>query len=44
MRSARSTVLCRTCITFVEKMDQFIPRALSLDNTPSDLNSEYSVK
>ena len=25
-------------------MDQFIRRAQSVDNTPSDLNSEYSVK
>ena len=23
-RSARSTVVCRTCVAFVEKMDQFI--------------------
>ena len=35
-RSARSTVVCRTCVAFVEKMDQFIQRAQSLDNTPSD--------
>ena len=44
-RSARSTVVCRTCVAFVEKMDQFIQRAQSLDNTPSDpVNAEYSVK
>ena len=42
--SGRSTVLCRNCVKFVDKMDQFIRRAQSLDNTPSDLNSEYSVK
>ena len=30
--------------TFVDKMDQFIRRAQSVDNTPSDLNSEYSAK
>ena len=43
-KSGRSTVLCRNCVKFVDKMDQFIRRAQSLDNTPSDLNSEYSVK
>ena len=44
-RSAGSTVFCRTCVTFVEKMDQFIQRAQFLDNTLSDpLNAEYSVK
>ena len=37
-------MLCRNCVKFVDKMDQFIRRAQSLDNTPSDLNSEYSVK
>ena len=30
--------------SFVDKMDQVIRRAQSVDNTPSDLNSEYSVK
>ena len=45
VRSARSTVLCRTCVAFVEKMDQLIQRAQSLDNAPSDpVNAEYSVK
>ena len=39
----RSAVLCRS-VTFVDKMDQFIRRAQSLDYRPSDLNSEYSVK
>ena len=44
-RSAGSTVSCRTCVTFIEKMDQFIQRAQFLDNTPSDtVNAEYSVK
>ena len=37
-------MLCRNGVTFVDKMDQFIRRAQSVDNTPSDLNSEYSVK
>ena len=40
----RLAVLCRSCVTFVDKMDQFIRRARSVDNTPSYLNSEYSVK
>ena len=31
-------------VMFVDKMDQFIRRAQSVDNTPSDLNSEYSVQ
>ena len=39
----RSAVLCRSGVTFVDKMDQLIRRAQSVDNTPSDLNSEYSV-
>ena len=38
------SVLCRSGITFVDKMDQFIRRAQSVNNMPSDLNSEYSVK
>ena len=38
------SVLCRSDITFVDKMDPFIWRAQSLDNMLSDLNSEYSVK
>ena len=37
-------MLCRGGVTFVNKMDQFIWGAQSVDNTPSDLNSEYSVK
>ena len=40
----RATVLCRSGVVFVDKMDQFIRRAQSVDNTPSGLNSEYSVK
>ena len=42
--SSRSTVLCRSCVAFVDKMEQLIRRAQSLDNTPPDLNSEYPVK
>ena len=37
-------MLCRGGVTFVNKMDQFIWGALSVDNTPSDQKSEYSVK
>ena len=37
-------MLCRGGVRFVDKMDQFIWRAQSVDNTPSDLNSESSVK
>ena len=40
----RSAVLCRSGVTFVDKMDQFIRRAQFVNNTLSDLNSEYSVK
>ena len=40
----RSAVLCRGGVTFVNKMDQFIWGAQYVGNTPSDLNSEYSVK
>ena len=36
-------MLCRGGVTFVNKMDQFIWGAQSVDNTPSDLNSKYSV-
>ena len=31
-------MLCRGGVTFVNKMDQFIWGAQSVDNTPSDLN------
>ena len=37
-------MLCRSGVPFVDKMDQSIQRAQSVDNTPSDLNSEHSVK
>ena len=38
-------MLCRGGVTFVDKMDQFIIwRVQSVDNTPSDQNSKYSVK
>ena len=37
-------MLCRGGVTFVDKMDQFIWEAQSVENTPSYLNSEYSVK
>ena len=40
----RSAVLCWGGVIFVCKTDQFIWRAQSVDNTMSDLNSEYSVK
>ena len=40
----RSAVLCWGGVIFVCKTDQFIWRAQSVDNTLSDLNSEYSVK
>ena len=30
--------------TLLAKMDKFIQKAQSVDNTPSDLNSEYSLK
>ena len=40
----RPTLFCRSGSTFIDKMDQFIWRAQSVDNTPSDLNSEYSIK
>ena len=40
----RSAVLCRGGVTFVDKMDQFIRRAQSVGNTPSDLKSEHSAK
>ena len=39
-----SALLCRSGVTFVDKMDQFIRRAQFVNNTLSDLNSEYSVK
>ena len=41
--NTRSAVLCRSGVTFVDKMDQFFRRAQSVDIT-SDLSSEYSVK
>ena len=37
-------MLCTSNVLLVDKMDQFIRRAQSVDNTPYDLNSEYSVK
>ena len=40
----RSKVLCRGCVSFVNKMEQFIQRAQSIENTPSDQSSEYAVK
>ena len=41
--NTRSAVLCRSGVTFVDKMDQFFRRAQSVDIT-SNLSSEYSVK
>ena len=45
-RSGVLSVLCRSSVTFVDKIDQFIWRAQSVNNTRSrsDVNSEYSVK
>ena len=40
----RSKVLCRGCVSFVNKMEQFIQRAQSIENTSSDQSSEYAVK
>ena len=40
----RSKVLCRGCVSFVNKMEQFIQRAQSIENTLSDQSSEYAVK
>ena len=40
----RSKVLCRGCVSFVNKMEQFVQRAQSIENTPSDQSSEYAVK
>ena len=40
----RSAVFCRSDDTFVDQMDQFIRGTQSVDNTPVDLKSEYSVK
>ena len=44
IRSVMCYMLCRGGVTFVNKMGQFMWGAQSVDNTPSDLNSEYSVK
>lgn len=40
----RSKIACRSCVTFVNKMEQFIQRAQSMDNMSSDQSSEYAVK
>ena len=40
----RSKVLCRSCVSFVNKMEQFIQRAQSIENTLSDQSAEYAVK
>ena len=42
--NTRSNVLCRGCVSFVNKMEQFIQKAQSIENTPSDPSSEYAVK
>jgi len=39
-----SKALCRGCVSFVNKMEQFIQRAQSKENTPLDQSSEYAVK
>ena len=38
IKISENNVLFRSGVTFVDKMDQFIRRAQSVDNTPSDLN------
>ena len=40
----RSKVLYRGCVSFLNKMEQFILRAQSIENTPSDQSSECAVK
>ena len=41
----RSMVLGRGCVSFVNKMEQFIQRAQSIENMSySDKSSEYAVK
>lgn len=40
----RSKVLCRSCVSFVNKMEQFIQRAQSIENTLSDQSAEYAAK
>ena len=40
----RSKVLCRGCVSFVNKMEQFIQKAQSIENSPSDQSPEYAVK
>ena len=40
----KSKVLCRSCVSFVNKMEQFIQRAQSIENTLSDQSAEYAVK
>ena len=40
----RSKVLCRSCVSFVNNMEQFIQRAQSMENMLSDQSSEYAVK
>lgn len=40
----RSKVLCRGCVSFINKMEQFIQRTQSIANTLSDQSSEYAVK
>ena len=40
----RSCCASRGCVSFVNKMEQFIQRAQSIENTPSDQSSECAVK
>ena len=40
----KSKVLCRSCVSFVNKMEQFIQRGQSIENTLSDQSSEYAGK
>ena len=37
-------VICRVCVAFVNKMEQFIQKALSIQNMLYEENSEYSIK
>lgn len=40
----RSKVVCRGCVSFVTKMEQFIQKAQFIENALSDQSAEYAVK
>ena len=43
--NTRPMVLCRGCVSFVNKMEQFIQRAQAIENTSYyDKSSEHAVK